>query len=98
MEGAEEGPRKAPRKKGFAAMPAEEVQRIARLGGAAAHAAGQAHKFSKEEATVAGKKGGAAAHAKGTAHRFTSAEARSAGAKGRASRKKKDDHEPCGDP
>ncbi len=47
--------------RGFALMKAKglDVSAIASKGGKAAHAAGTAHTFSKEEAKVAGKKGGA---------------------------------------
>jgi hypothetical protein len=48
----------------------------------AAHAAGRAHRFTHEEAVVAGAKGGKAAHASGKAHEFTIEEARIAGRKG----------------
>lgn len=45
---------------GFANMTAEEVARIASMGGQAAHRSGRAHKFSSEEAREAGRKGGLA--------------------------------------
>ncbi len=48
--------------RGFAAIDRERVREIARLGGAAAHAAGTAHKWTAEEAQAAGRKGGSAAH------------------------------------
>ena len=48
--------------RGFAAMDRERVKAIASKGGRAAHAAGTAHQFSREEARVAGKKGGMAPH------------------------------------
>ena len=51
-------------KRGFAAMDPERAREISRLGGRAAHVAGTAHEFTKEEAREAGKKGGHAAHAK----------------------------------
>lgn len=44
----------------FAAMPREAQQRIASLGGQAAHERGTAHRFSSAEAREAGRKGGAA--------------------------------------
>jgi uncharacterized protein len=44
--------------RGFAAMDKEKQREIARKGGRAAHEAGTAHKFSSEEARLAGKKGG----------------------------------------
>lgn len=46
--------------RGFAAMTAEQRQRIAAMGGRAAHALGTAHKFTSEEAREAGHKGGSA--------------------------------------
>lgn len=46
----------------FASMDPARVRQIASSGGKAAHAAGTAHRFSKEEATAAGKKGGVAPH------------------------------------
>ena len=45
-------------KRGFAAMDPERAREISRLGGRAAHVAGTAHEFTKEEAREAGKKGG----------------------------------------
>lgn len=48
--------------RGFAAMKAagrlDELRAIARKGGSAAHQAGTAHKWSTDEARVAGRKGG----------------------------------------
>ena len=55
------GPTK--KQRGFAALPAEKVRELARLGGTAAHRAGTAHQFTTEEARAAGRKGGIAAHA-----------------------------------
>lgn len=49
---------RAPR--GFAAMDRNLQRQIARLGGQTAHKSGQAHKFTKEEARLAGRKGGQA--------------------------------------
>lgn len=46
--------------RGFAAISRDRVREIASMGGKAAHANGTAHKFSKEEASVAGRKGGMA--------------------------------------
>lgn len=43
---------------GFAAMPPEKRQAIARLGGQAAHKYGKAHEWTFKEASEAGKKGG----------------------------------------
>ena len=51
-------------KKGFAAMDPAKVKEIASKGGKAAHAAGTAHEFSKEEARLAGRRGGKAVAAK----------------------------------
>jgi len=47
----------APRR-GFGAMDPEKQREIARKGGRAAHARGSAHRFTTEEAKVAGRKGG----------------------------------------
>lgn len=49
-------PTEQPRLRGFAAMSPERKREIAGMGGRAAHAAGRAHRFSSEEARVAGKK------------------------------------------
>lgn len=51
-----------PKLRGFAAMDKDIIKEIARLGGKAAHVKGTAHKFTSEEARVAGKKGGIAPH------------------------------------
>ena len=54
-----------PRKpRGFAAMNKDRVREIASLGGKAAHQAGTAHEFTKEEARQAGKLGAKAVHEK----------------------------------
>lgn len=45
-------------KRGFALMDPAEQREIASLGGVAAHRMGKAHKFTREEASLAGKKGG----------------------------------------
>jgi general stress protein YciG len=50
--------------RGFAAMDPALVSEIARKGGVAAHAAGTAHRYTSEEARLAGHKGGVACHAK----------------------------------
>ena len=50
------------RRRGFAAMDQAKVREIAKLGGAAVHAKGTAHRFTKEEARSAGRKGGSAPH------------------------------------
>lgn len=50
------------RPRGFAAMDRSRVSEIASKGGKAAHAAGTAHQFNREEAQAAGRKGGVAPH------------------------------------
>jgi len=45
-------------KRGFAAMDPKLVVELARKGGIAAQAGGTAHRFSSEEARIAGRKGG----------------------------------------
>jgi uncharacterized protein len=47
-------------KRGFSAMDPEKRRAIASKGGSALHAKGTAHKFTSEEARVAGSKGGRA--------------------------------------
>jgi general stress protein YciG len=47
-------------KRGFASMDPEKQREIASRGGRAAHAKGTAHRFTPEEARVAGRKGGEA--------------------------------------
>jgi uncharacterized protein len=57
----EKKPEQAPRKRrGFAAMDPRLVSELASRGGKAAQRAGTAHRFSSEEARVAGRKGGIA--------------------------------------
>lgn len=46
--------------RGFASMDRAKQREIASKGGKAAHKAGTAHEWTKEEAAVAGKKGGMA--------------------------------------
>ncbi|HIE1101096.1 KGG domain-containing protein [Stenotrophomonas maltophilia] len=46
--------------RGFASMDQEKQRAIAAKGGRAAHASGNAHEFSPDEARVAGRKGGEA--------------------------------------
>lgn len=46
------------KKRGFAGMNPEDRQRICSMGGKAAHEKGTAHKFTSEEARLAGKIGG----------------------------------------
>jgi hypothetical protein len=48
------------KKIGFAALSAAERRRLASKGGKAAHANGQAHEFTPDEARAAGSKGGVA--------------------------------------
>lgn len=74
MEGPkpeEATPASPPKKRrGFAAMDRTLVRALARKGGVAAHEKGTAHRFSSDEARVAGKKGGLAPHRKrGTGRR-----------------------------
>ncbi len=45
-------------KRGFAAMSAEKRREIAVKGGKASQAKGTAHRWTREEATEAGRKGG----------------------------------------
>ena len=69
-------------KRGFAAMNKIRQREIASKGGRAAHASGNAHEFTPEEARQAGHKGGIEAHRRGTAHEWNSKEARAAGQEG----------------
>lgn len=48
--------------RGFASMDPEKQRQIASKGGKAAHAKGNAHEFTSEEARAAGRKGGQARH------------------------------------
>lgn len=52
------------KRRGFAVMDPKKVSEIAAKGGKAAHAAGTAHEFSRDEAREAGRKGGYATHAR----------------------------------
>jgi uncharacterized protein len=61
---ASPAPMASGRPRGFAAVDPALVRQIASKGGKAAHAAGTAHKFTREEAIEAGRKGGKAVHAK----------------------------------
>jgi general stress protein YciG len=45
-------------RRGFAAMSEERQREIASQGGKAAHASGNAHEFTSDEAREAGRKGG----------------------------------------
>jgi uncharacterized protein len=47
-------------RRGFASMDDEKKREIASKGGKAAHASGNAHEFTSEEAREAGRKGGQA--------------------------------------
>jgi general stress protein YciG len=60
-EASSEAPRKL---RGFAAMAPQRVSELAKRGGVAAHRAGTAHRFTRDEAQAAGRKGGMATHAK----------------------------------
>jgi hypothetical protein len=57
-------PAKPRKPRGFAAMDRSRVSEIASKGGKAAHVAGTAHEFTRDEAREAGRKGGFATHAK----------------------------------
>ena len=46
------------KRQGFASMSLERRKELASLGGKAAHAQGKAHKWTPEEASIAGKRGG----------------------------------------
>lgn len=46
------------KRRGFAAMSADDVRMIASKGGRSAHQKGTAHEWSAEEAREAGRKGG----------------------------------------
>jgi general stress protein YciG len=62
-DSAEEPPKNRSRR-GFAVMDSCVARELSRRGGIAAHRAGTAHRFSREEARAAGRKGGLAVHAK----------------------------------
>jgi uncharacterized protein len=64
MSEAEDMPSKPKSKKGFASLSVEQRREISKKGGIAAHAAGTAHEFSREEAVRAGRLGGRATHSK----------------------------------
>jgi general stress protein YciG len=53
-------------RRGFAAMSPERQREIAQSGGRVAHQRGVAHKWTSEEARLAGKKGGMSSRIKGT--------------------------------
>lgn len=50
--------------RGFASMDRSRQRQIASQGGKAAHRAGRAHEWTREEAQLAGSKGGVASHAR----------------------------------
>lgn len=52
----------AKKRRGFAVMDPARVREIASKGGKAAHQAGTAHEFTRDEAREAGRKGGKAPH------------------------------------
>lgn len=58
------------RLRGFAAWPKDKLQKVASRGGVAAHAAGTAHEWTTQEATVAGAKGGRATQKKWAAKKL----------------------------
>jgi general stress protein YciG len=57
-QGTEKGSGKGTSNRGFASMDPERQREIASEGGRAAHASGNAHEFTSEEARAAGRKGG----------------------------------------
>lgn len=57
-QGPDQGNRSS--RRGFASMDPERQRQIASEGGRAAHASGNAHEFTPDEARAAGKKGGEA--------------------------------------
>ncbi len=65
------------RKRGFAAMTAEQRRQYGSKGGKVAHERGTANRFTSESASEAGR----IPHERGTAYRWTSEEARDAGRK-----------------
>ncbi len=58
-------------KKGFESYDKEALREMAARGGRAAHEAGVAHEWTKEEAREAGRRGGAATAAKRKTQRET---------------------------
>ncbi len=68
-------------RRGFAAMSPERQRELASQGGRAAQRAGTAHRFTREEARIAGRKGGLAAqhrNDKANAQRTAEADSRNA--------------------
>jgi uncharacterized protein len=57
-------PRVSGKGKGFASISPERLRELARKGGKSAQARGTAHRFTPEEARIAGRTGGLARHAK----------------------------------
>jgi general stress protein YciG len=57
---ASQKPKSGTSARGFASMSKDKVREIASKGGRAAHECGKAHRFSAEEARLAGRKGGLA--------------------------------------
>ena len=60
MRSSESGDRAPSSGRGFASMDPKRQREIASEGGKAAHASGNAHKFTSAEAREAGRKGGQA--------------------------------------
>ncbi|MBZ9749678.1 general stress protein [Deinococcus sp. HMF7620] len=60
MTGNKNSTATTPRRRGFASMDPDRQRTIAAAGGRAAHASGNAHRFTSEEARAAGRKGGQA--------------------------------------
>lgn len=54
----------AKRPRGFATLSPAQRREISARGGRAAHLAGTAHEFTRDEAIAAGSKGGKATHAR----------------------------------
>ncbi|WP_026434264.1 KGG domain-containing protein [Paracidovorax oryzae] len=76
-EALKQGARRAgPARRGFAGMDPARQREIASLGGRAAHASGNAHQFTSEEAREAGRK----SHRKSAAANGAAAGGASAGA------------------
>jgi hypothetical protein len=55
--------------RGFATMTPEQRRRLSSLGGKASQAKGTSHRWTREEALVAGKKGGEGTRRKWLAHK-----------------------------
>lgn len=54
--GSDAVPARTKSRRGFASMDPQRQREIARLGGRASHASGNAHEFTSEEARAAGRK------------------------------------------